>query len=125
MELLGIDVLLRVDGHVRSLLDVEALFQRDPHPGGHRYFLGFEGPQAERLLLGVSQTRSAPPTEDEARRVLGSLQMFLQRVPRDNVVMLLNSIDTLVVEKGRIHISGICSPLVGHDAPPNPPLQRT
>lgn len=109
--LLGIDVMLRIDGHIRQLTDVEAFFQRDPYPGGHRFFLGFEGPTAERILWGVAPGSFTPPTEDQARRVISSLNVFLQRVPRQGVVMLLNNVDVLVIDRGRVHMSGVCSPI--------------
>jgi len=112
IELIGIDVVLRIDGHIRQLTDVDVFFQRDPYPGGHRFFLGMEGPRAERVLFGVAPGRFKPPTEDHARRVMSSLAIFLQRVPRGGAVMLLNAVDDLLVEKGRIHISGICSPIL-------------
>ena len=60
IELLGIDVLLRIDGHVRSLTDVEAFFQRDPHPGGHRFFLKLEGPTAERIFPDLAMGAFSP-----------------------------------------------------------------
>jgi hypothetical protein len=116
MDLLGIDVLLRIDGHVRSLTEVDALFQRDPYPGGHRFFLGLEGPKADQILLDVASGRFQPPTEDQARRVLSSLNIILQRVPREGVVILLNSVDDLLVERGRVHVSGTCSPIVASGA---------
>jgi hypothetical protein len=115
-DILGIDVLLRIDGHVRSLAEVEAFHQRDPYPGGHRFFLGFQGPEAEQILTGVSLGSFNPPSEDQARRVLAALSMFLQRVPREGVVLLLNTVDELTAERGRVHIAGVCSPIVQRGA---------
>jgi len=115
-DLLGIDTVLRIDGHLRSLTEVDARFQRDPYPGGHRFFLGFEGPKAEKILLDLSMGRFSPPAEEYARRILSSLSLFLLRLPRDGVVILLNSVDDLTVERGRIHISGVCSPIVTRGA---------
>jgi len=54
--------------------------------------------------------------EEYARRILSSLSLFLLRLPRDGVVILLNSVDDLTVERGRIHISGVCSPIVTRGA---------
>lgn len=111
-DLLGIDVTLRIDGHLRLLADVNTLFQRDPYPGGHRFFLGLQGPKAEKIFLDIPLGRFTPPTEEVARRALSSLGLFLVRLPRDGVEVLLNSIDDLVVERGRVQISGICSPIL-------------
>ena len=115
-ELFGIDVVLRIDGHLRSLAEVTVLFQRDPYPGGHRFFLGLEGPSADRLLTDLPSGDFRPPQEDQARRVLDALNIFLLRFPREGVVMLLNNVDHMVVERGRVHISGVCSPIVARDA---------
>ena len=112
IELLGIDVLLRIDGHVRSLTDVEALFQHDPYPGGHRFFLKLEGPTAERIFPDLALGRFQPPAEDQVRRALSSLQIFLQRLPREGVVMFLNTVDDMLLERGRVHLSGVCSPII-------------
>ena len=122
-DLLGIDVLLRIDGHLRALTDVDALFQRDPYPGGHRFFLGFEGPKVERLLTDLPSGRFKPPVEDLARRVLSSLGLFLQRTPRQGAIVLLNNVDDLLVERGRIHIIGVCSPILARVSNREDPLQ--
>ena len=111
-DLLGIDTVLRIDGRLRLLTEVGVLFQRDPYPGGHRFFLGFEGPKAEKILLEPPVGRFSPPVEDHARQILSSLSLFLLRIPRDGVVILLNSVDDLTVARGRIHITGVCSPIV-------------
>ena len=118
MDLLGIDILLRIDGHIRSLTDVAVFFQRDPHPGGHRFFFGLEGPTAEQIVVDVAPGRFQPPSDDQALRVLSSLNVLLQRLPREGVVTLLNSVDDLLVERGRVHVSGICSTIVASDAGP-------
>jgi hypothetical protein len=109
--LVGIDPKLRIDGVDVSFLAVGVLHQRDPFPGGHRWWLGLQGPGADGLLE-APRGKHSPPSEEDARRVLRSLDLFLQQFPRENVLFLLNNVDLVETEEGRIHLAGVCSPIV-------------
>ena len=113
MELKEIEILLRID-HVRyDPFLVYPLYQSNPYPRGHCWFLSFMGPNTETLFKGISDPFKGSPEEVEERDILFQLQFILPGRDKETTYKyFLNSIYFLEIEKGNIRRAGICSPVL-------------
>jgi hypothetical protein len=110
MNLLGISTLLRIDGVAMPFSCVTVLAQSDPHPGGHKFFLSYRGPDAARLFDGL-HTQMGAPSADRSREILGCVERQLPgSVGRPG--FLLNRVELFVIEPANVQIAGVCSPIV-------------
>jgi len=100
-------VRLVVDREQVRLIDTVRLFQRDPHPGGHRYTLAIEDPGR---LLGIMP--SSTPSTSEQRAALWAIDSLAATEPgepSDPTRYFLNSADTIRESDSGFVIKGVCS----------------
>ena len=106
-------VRLVVDREQVRLIDTVRLFQRDPHPGGHRYTLAIEDPGR---LLGIMP--SSTPSTSEQGAALWAIDSLAATEPGEPSVparCLLNSVEAIRESDSGLVIEGVCSIPVADD----------
>jgi hypothetical protein len=106
---------VKVDGQRCAPECVSPMFQSDPFPGGHEYTCVISGPRLVKYLSYVEQSKRHVVSQDEASRLLSSLGLVWAD-QESRLSYFLNSIEEIDFDGERLSISGVCSPLIQHEA---------
>jgi hypothetical protein len=107
---------VEVDGERRAPESVSPLFQADPFPGGHEYTCVISGSRLVKYLSYLDKSKSEVVSEDEASRLLSSLGLVWAEDQKAPVSYFLNSVEKIDFDGTQLRISGVCSPIIKHEA---------
>ena len=107
---------VEVDGERQSPESVSPMFQADPFPGGHEYTCVISGSDLVKYLSYLDKSKSKVVSEDEASRLLSSLGLVWVEDQKAPMSYFLNSVEEIDFDGKQLRISGVCSPVIKHEA---------
>src|SRR5688500_12634422 len=107
---------VKVDGERCAPESVSPMFQADAFPGGHEYTCVISGSRLIKYFGYLDKSESKTVSENEKSRLLASLGLVWPEDQKASMSYFLNSIQEIDFNAERLRISGVCSPVIKHEA---------